>query len=170
MAGILKGTRVNTITNDREPMRELLTFTLGEESYGIDILKVQEIRGYETVTRIANTPDFIKGVINLRGHIVPIVDLRIKLGLGEAKYDKGTVVIILNVVKRVVGVVVDSVSDVITIPVSSVNPAPEFGSMLGTQYILGLATIEGKMLIVIDIEGLIGSREMALVGESTDVA
>jgi purine-binding chemotaxis protein CheW len=147
-------------------MRELLTFTLGEESYGIDILKVQEIRGYETVTRIANTPDFIKGVINLRGHIVPIVDLRIKLGLGEARYDKGTVVIILNVLKRVVGVVVDSVSDVITIPVSSVNPAPEFGSVLGTQYILGLATIESQMLIVIDIEGLIGSREMALVDQS----
>jgi purine-binding chemotaxis protein CheW len=157
---------VNTISNDREPMRELLTFTLGEESYGIDILKVQEIRGYETVTRIANTPDFIKGVINLRGHIVPIVDLRIKLGLGEARYDKGTVVIILNVLKRVVGVVVDSVSDVITIPVSSVNPAPEFGSVLGTQYILGLATIESQMLIVIDIEGLIGSREMALVDQS----
>jgi purine-binding chemotaxis protein CheW len=157
---------MNTVTNDREPMRELLSFTLGEESYGIDILKVQEIRGYETVTRIANTPDFIKGVINLRGHIVPIIDMRIKLGLGEAKYDASTVVIILNVLKRVVGVVVDSVSDVITIPVSSVKPAPEFGSVLGTQYILGLATIEGQMLIVIDIEGLIGSREMALVPES----
>jgi purine-binding chemotaxis protein CheW len=162
---------MNTTSNDREPMRELLSFTLGEESYGIDILKVQEIRGYETVTRIANTPDFIKGVINLRGHIVPIVDLRIKLGLGEAKYDSNTVVIILNVLKRVVGVVVDSVSDVITIPVSSVKPAPEFGSVLGTQYILGLATIEGgQMLIVIDIEGLVGSREMALVAESTGSA
>jgi purine-binding chemotaxis protein CheW len=156
---------MNTLSNDREPMRELLSFTLGEESYGIDILKVQEIRGYEAVTRIANTPDFIKGVINLRGHIVPIVDMRIKLGLGEAKYDASTVVIILNVLKRVVGVVVDSVSDVITIPVSSVKPAPEFGSVLGTQYILGLATIEEQMLIVIDIEGLIGSREMSLVPE-----
>jgi purine-binding chemotaxis protein CheW len=161
---------MNTLTNDREPVRELLTFTLGEESYGIDILMVQEIRGYETVTRIAKTPDFIKGVINLRGHIVPIVDLRIKLGLGEAKYDAGTVVIILNVLKRVVGVVVDSVSDVITIPASSVKPAPEFGSVLGTQYILGLATIEGGMLIVIDIEGLVGSRDMALVADTAENA
>ncbi len=161
---------MNTLTNDREPVRELLTFTLGEESYGIDILMVQEIRGYETVTRIANTPDFIKGVINLRGHIVPIVDLRIKLGLGEAKYDAGTVVIILNVLKRVVGVVVDSVSDVITIPASSVKPAPEFGSVLGTQYILGLATIESGMLIVIDIEGLVGSRDMALVADTAENA
>ena len=159
---------MNTLTNDREPVRELLTFTLGEESYGIDILMVQEIRGYETVTRIANTPNFIKGVINLRGHIVPIVDLRLKLGLGEAKYDAGTVVIILNVLKRVVGVVVDSVSDVITIPTSSVKPAPEFGSVLGTQYILGLATVENQMLIVIDIEGLIGSRDMALVAETAE--
>jgi purine-binding chemotaxis protein CheW len=161
---------MNTLTNDREPVRELLTFTLGEESYGIDILMVQEIRGYETVTRIANTPDFIKGVINLRGHIVPIVDLRLKLGLGEAKYDAGTVVIILNVLKRVVGVVVDSVSDVITIPASSVKPAPEFGSVLGTQYILGLATIESGMLIVIDIEGLVGSRDMALVPDTAESA
>jgi purine-binding chemotaxis protein CheW len=161
---------MNTLTNDREPVRELLTFTLGEESYGIDILMVQEIRGYETVTRIANTPDFIKGVINLRGHIVPIVDLRLKLGLGEAKYDTGTVVIILNVLKRVVGVVVDSVSDVITIPASSVKPAPEFGSVLGTQYILGLATIESGMLIVIDIEGLVGSRDMALVPDTAESA
>ena len=161
---------MNTLTNDREPVRELLTFTLGEESYGIDILMVQEIRGYETVTRIANTPDFIKGVINLRGHIVPIVDLRLKLGLGEAKYDKGTVVIILNVLKRVVGVVVDSVSDAITIPASSVKPAPEFGSVLGTQYILGLATIESGMLIVIDIERLVGSRDMALVPDTAENA
>jgi len=161
---------MNTFTGDREPVRELLTFTLGEESYGIDILKVQEIRAYETVTRIANTPDFIKGVINLRGHIVPIVDLRIKLGLGEAKYDKGTVVIILNVLKRVVGVVVDSVSDAITIPASSVKPAPEFGSVLGTQYILGLATIESGMLIVIDIERLVGSRDMALVPDTAENA
>ena len=153
---------------DREAMRELLTFTLGAESYGIDILKVQEIRGYEAVTRIANTPDFIKGVINLRGHIVPIVDMRLKLGLGEAKYDAGTVVIILNVLKRVVGVVVDAVSDVITIPASSVKPAPEFGSVLGTQYILGLATLDQQMLIVIDIEGLIGSRDMALVAENSE--
>ena len=150
--------------------RELLTFTLGDESYGLDILKVQEIRGYETPTRIANTPDFIKGVINLRGHIVPIVDLRVKLSLGEAKFDASTVVIILNVLDRVVGVVVDSVSDVITLPEDAVKPAPEFGSVLDTQYILGLATVEGHLLIIIDIEKLMGSRDMALVAEATESA
>jgi purine-binding chemotaxis protein CheW len=145
--------------------RELLTFTLGAESYGLDILKVQEIRGYETPTRIANTPPFIKGVINLRGHIVPIVDLRVKLSLGEANFDASTVAIILNVLGRTVGVVVDGVSDVIALAPEAIKPAPEFGSVLDTQYILGLATVEGRLLIIIDIEKLMGSRDMALVSE-----
>ena len=95
--------------------REFLTFRLGAESYGIEILKVQEIRGYEKPTTIANAPAFIKGVINLRGVIVPILDLRIKFQLGEAKYDEFTVVIILNVAGRMVGVVVDAVSDVVAL-------------------------------------------------------
>jgi len=150
--------------------RELLTFTLGTESYGLDILKVQEIRGYEPPTRIANAPDFIKGVINLRGHIVPIVDLRLKLSVGEARYDGSTVVIILNVLGRVVGVVVDGVSDVITLPEDAVKPAPEFGSVLDTQYILGLATVEGQLLIITDIEKLMGAREMALVSDMAEGA
>jgi purine-binding chemotaxis protein CheW len=148
--------------------RELLTFTLGAESYGLDILKVQEIRGYEPPTRIANTPDFIKGVINLRGHIVPIVDLRVKLGLGEATFDASTVVIILTVLGRVVGVVVDGVSDVIAIESEAVQPAPEFGSVLDTQYIQGLTTVEGQLLILVDIEKLMGSRDMALVAEAAE--
>lgn len=150
--------------------RELLTFTLGAESYGLDILKVQEIRGYETPTRIANTPDFIKGVINLRGHIVPIVDLRVKLSLGEANFDASTVVIILNVLGRTVGVVVDGVSDVIALAPEAIKPAPEFGSVLDTQYILGLATVDGHLLIIIDIEKLMGSRDMALVSEAAEGA
>jgi purine-binding chemotaxis protein CheW len=150
--------------------RELLTFTLGEESYGLDILKVQEIRGYETPTRIANTPSFIKGVINLRGHIVPIVDLRVKLSLGEAKFDASTVVIILNVLGRVVGIVVDAVSDVIALAPEAIKPAPEFGSVLDTQYIMGLATVDGHLLIMIDIEKLMGSRDMALVAEAAENA
>ena len=149
---------------------EMLTFTLGAESYGLDILKVQEIRGYETPTRIANTPDFIKGVINLRGHIVPIVDLRVKLSLGEAKFDGSTVVIILNVLGRTVGVVVDGVSDVITLAPEAIKPAPEFGSVLDTQYILGLATVEAHLLIIIDIEKLMGARDMALVSEAAEGA
>ena len=142
---------------------EYLTFTLGAEEYGIDILKVQEIRGYESPTRIANTPPFIKGVINLRGVIVPIVDLRIKFNLGEPVYDQFTVVIILNIGRRVMGVVVDSVSDVIQIGSDSLHPAPEFGAALDIRYVLGLGTVEGRMVIVVDIEQLMTGQEMALV-------
>jgi purine-binding chemotaxis protein CheW len=145
---------------------EYLTFTLGAEEYGIDILKVQEIRGYETPTRIANAPPFIKGVINLRGVIVPIIDLRIKFNLGEPTYNQFTVVIILNIGRRVVGVVVDGVSDVIQLNADSLRPAPEFGSILDTQYILGLGTIDDRMIIVVDIEKLMSSEEMDLVNSS----
>lgn len=149
---------------------EFLTFTLGQEEYGIDILKVQEIRGYETPTRIANSPSFIKGVINLRGVIVPIVDLRIKFNLGEPTYDQFTVVIILNIGKRVVGIVVDGVSDVIQLSADSLKPAPEFGSTLDTRYILGLGTIDDRMIIVVDIERLMSREEMDLVEASAQAA
>jgi purine-binding chemotaxis protein CheW len=142
---------------------EYLTFTLGQEEYGIDILKVQEIRGYDAVTKIANAPPFIKGVINLRGVIVPIVDLRIKFNLGHLTYDQFTVVIILNIGKRVMGIVVDGVSDVIQLSSDNLRPSPEFGSILDTRYILGLGTVEDRMIIVVDIERLMTSQEMSLV-------
>ncbi len=143
--------------------REFLAFTLGKEEYGIDILKVQEIRGYETVTRIANSPDFIKGVVNLRGIIVPIVDMRIKFHLGEPTYDQFTVVIILNVAGRVVGMVVDSVSDVTTLSPEQIKPAPEMGTALNTDYLIGLGTIDQRMLILVDIDKLMSSAEMGLI-------
>jgi purine-binding chemotaxis protein CheW len=143
--------------------RELLTFTLGNEEYGIDILKVQEIRGYEAVTTIVNAPEFIKGVINLRGIIVPIVDMRIKFKLGIISYDHRTVVIVLNVANRVMGIVVDGVSDVTTLKAEDIKPAPEFGVGLDTQYLLGLGTIDERMLILVDIEKLMTSREMELM-------
>ena len=143
---------------------EFLTFRLGDESYGIEILKVQEIRGYETPTVIANAPAFIKGVINLRGVIVPVLDLRVKFRLPQATYDEFTVVIILNVVGRVVGVVVDSVSDVLTLPVDLVRSTPEFASAtFDTKYITGLATVDDRMLILLDIERLMTGADMALV-------
>jgi purine-binding chemotaxis protein CheW len=153
----------NTIGSSTSAGDEYLTFTLGEEEYGIDILKVQEIRGYDAVTKIANTPEFIKGVINLRGTIVPIIDMRIKFKLGNVAYDQFTVVIILNIANRVVGMVVDGVSDVIALPSEQIKPAPEFGGTLDTQYILGLATVEERMIIVIDIERLMTSQDMELV-------
>ena len=143
---------------------EFLTFRLGTESYGIEILKVQEIRGYETPTSIANAPSFIKGVINLRGVIVPILDLRIKFQLSEAKYDEFTVVIILNVAGRVVGVVVDSVSDVLTLAGDNIRPTPEFASStFDTKYITGLGTVDDQMIILLDIEKLMTGADMALV-------
>ena len=151
------------------PGNEFLTFTLGQEEYGIDILKVQEIRGYDAVTHIANAPAFIKGVINLRGIIVPIVDMRIKFNLGNVEYNQFTVVIILNIANRVVGMVVDGVSDVTTLKPEEIKPAPEFGSGLDTQYLLGLGTVDERMLILVDIERLMGSRDMELI-EATQMA
>lgn len=145
--------------------RELLTFTIGAEEYCIDILKVQEIRGYDSVTRIANTPEYIKGVLNLRGNIVPIIDLRLKLGLGAPTYNETTVVIILDIGEKVIGAVVDGVSDVMTLDETSIRPAPEFGTALDTRYILGLAPHEGRMLILVDIERLISGREMSAISE-----
>ena len=128
----------------------------------MEILKVQEIRGYEKPTRIANAPAFIKGVVNLRGTIVPIVDMRIKLGLGEAKYDQFTVVIILNVAGRVVGMVVDGVSDVITLAPGEIREAPDFSTSFDTQYITGLGAVDERMLILVDIERLMQSAELGL--------
>jgi len=150
-----------------ESVREFLTFTLGDEEYGVDILKVQEIRGYDTVTKIPDAPDFIKGVINLRGTIVPVVDLRIKFKLGKADYDAFTVMIILNIDKRVVGVVVDSVSDVMHLSPDQIRPSPEFGGAMDTRFITGLGTLDDRMLILVDIEKLLRAQDMALL-PSTD--
>ena len=143
---------------------EFLTFRLGSENYGIEILKVQEIRGWEPPTTIANAPAFIKGVINLRGVIIPILDLRVKFQLPEARYDEFTVVIVLNVAQRVVGVVVDSVQDVLSLADDAVRPTPEFASAtFDTKYITGLATVDDHLLILLDIEKLMTGAEMALV-------
>lgn len=143
--------------------QEFLAFKLGREEYGIDILKVQEIRGYEAVTRVASAPEFVKGVINLRGTIVPIVDMRIKFKLGEPTYDQFTVVIILNIQGKVVGIVVDSVSDVITLAQEQVKSAPDMGAGLNSNYLIGLGTIDERMLILIDIDKLMSSADMGLI-------
>ncbi|TAN51098.1 MAG: chemotaxis protein CheW [Methylococcaceae bacterium] len=145
--------------------REYLTFTLGDEEYGIDILTVQEIRGYDTVTKIANAPEFIKGVINLRGIIVPIVDMRIKFQLGSVLYNQFTVVIVLNIGHRIVGMVVDGVSDVITLMPEQIRTAPEFSAALDTQYLMGLGTVDDRMIILVDIERLMMSHDMALTDQ-----
>ena len=145
---------------------EYLTFRLGAEEYGIDILRVQEIRSYEEPTRIANAPSFIKGVVNLRGVIVPVVDLRLKLGCATAEYNGFTVVIVLNVHGRVVGAVVDSVSDVIELGGEQIRPAPEMNTTVDTTFITGIASVAERMLILMDIEALMSSADMGLIDAS----
>ena len=149
--------------------REYLSFKLGAEEYGIDILKVQEIRGYENPTRIANAPHFIKGVVNLRGVIVPIVDMRLRFGLSDVQYNSFTVVIILNIAGRTVGMVVDSVSDVLELGGDAIKPAPEFNGAIESTYITGLGTIKSgdaeRMLILMDIEQMMTAPDMGLMDE-----
>lgn len=142
---------------------EFLTFRLGAEEYGIDILKVREIRTQDKVTSIAGTPNFLKGVINLRGNIVPIVDLRIKLGLSDCTVDDQTVVIILNVAPQVVGIVVDSVSEVVALALGEIKPAPMLGGQVESRYVRGIGTVEDRMLILVDIEELVSGGDSVLM-------
>lgn len=145
---------------------EFLAFKLGAEEYGIDILRVQEIRSYEEPTRFANSPAFIKGVINLRGVIVPIIDMRIKFNLEQVNYDTFTVVIVLNIGKQVVGMVVDGVSDVITLTPDQLRPVPDFSSAVDSDHLLAIGAVEDRMLILLDIEKLMTSTEMGLIAET----
>jgi purine-binding chemotaxis protein CheW len=166
--GAFRGAREQREQVEQEPQREFLTFRLGAESFGIDILKVQEIRGWDEPTAIPNSPAFIKGVINLRGVIVPVLDLRMKFNLPQAGYDRFTVVVILNVASRVIGVVVDAVSDVLSLDKDAIRKTPEFSSAaFDTRYITGLATIDGQMLVLLDIEKLMTASDMALVDASS---
>jgi purine-binding chemotaxis protein CheW len=143
-------------------IREFLAFKLGSEEYGIDILRVQEIRSYEKPTRIANAPECIKGVVNLRGVIVPIIDMRLKFNLAQASYDQFTVVIVLNIGQRVMGMVVDAVSDVITLAPEQLRPVPELKAGLAGEHLLAIGAVDDRMLILIDIEKLMSGAEIGL--------
>jgi purine-binding chemotaxis protein CheW len=149
---------------------EYLSFRLGAEEYGIDILKVQEIRGFETSTRMVNAPRHVLGVLNLRGVIVPILDMRIKFGMTDVPYDSQTVTIVLHVANRVVGMVVDAVSDVLALTDEDIKPAPGFSGAIGTQHVIGIATVEQnerqRMLILLNIEQLMSSADMGMVSQS----
>jgi purine-binding chemotaxis protein CheW len=147
-----------------ESGHEFLAFTMGEEEYGLDILRVQEIRGYEAVTRIANAPDYFKGVMNLRGVIVPVIDMRVKFNLGNPTYDAFTIVIVLNLGGKVVGMVVDSVSDVTTLSPQQIRPAPDMGGVFDSDYLIGLGTLDERMLILVDIDKLMSSTEIGVLG------
>jgi purine-binding chemotaxis protein CheW len=142
---------------------QFLTLRLGGEEYAIDILRVQEIRSYEEPTRMVNSPAFVKGVVNLRGVIVPIVDLRLKLGIDKVEYTEFTVVIILNVNGAVIGAVVDAVSDVVTLSASDIKEAPQFESTMDARFILGIVHLDARTLIVINMETLLSSAELGMV-------
>lgn len=155
----------NTVEVRESSAREYLTFRLDQEEYGIDILKVQEIRGYEPPTRIANAPSFIKGVVNLRGTIIPIIDMRLKFNCGKVEYNSFTVVIILSLRNRIVGIVVDSVSDVMELPAESLKNAPDVDSAIVSDAVLGLGSLGDRMLILLDIEKLMSGIDMGLATE-----
>lgn len=149
---------------------EVVTFTLGNEEYAIEIQRVQELRSYEAVTRIANAPEYMKGIMNLRGIIVPVIDMRLRFNAGPPRYDDFTVVIVLNIRGRVVGMVVDTVSDVIALAAEQIRPAPPMGSAVDTEYLIGLGTLDERMLILIDIDKLMSSDEIGMVENVADAA
>ncbi|MGJ7916482.1 chemotaxis protein CheW [Massilia sp. LXY-6] len=158
------------MVDDINNATEVLSFRLGGEEYAISILKVQEIRGYDAVTRIASAPDYLKGVINLRGIIVPIVDMRIKFEVGSPTYDAFTVVIVLNINGHTIGMVVDSVSDVVTLTPDQVKPAPDLGASVAAEYLRGLGTVGERMLILLDIDKLLSSEDMGLLAAARPAA
>lgn len=151
---------------DADPDAEqYLTFILADEEYGVDILRVQEIKGWDSVTPIPNTPPYIKGVINLRGTIVPIIDLRQRFSLESIKYGPMTVVIVLKIEchdrDRIMGIVVDAVSDVYDVNSEEMKPAPDFGSVVNIEFVKGLATVAEKMIIILDIDHLLSGNELS---------
>ena len=143
--------------------QQFLTFKLAGEEYGVGILSVQEIRGWSAVTAIPHSPNWLLGVINLRGAVVPIIDLRIKFNFAKAEYNEFTVVIILNVGTRVVGIVVDGVSDVITLSSEQIKPAPSLGSNTDTSHIIGFGTLDERMRILMDVEKLMASADLGAI-------
>lgn len=140
---------------------QYLTFRLGEEEYGVEILKVQEIKGYSAITPIPNTPAYLKGVMNLRGTIVPVVDLRAKFTMAEAEYNQFTVIIVLTVGTKVMGLVVDAVSDVLNIPRADIQATPDFGAQVDARFISGMARAGDKLVVLLDIDKVLGGDDLA---------
>jgi purine-binding chemotaxis protein CheW len=149
----------------RDGSREVLVFVLGREEYGVDILKVQEIRGYDKVTPLPAAPAYLKGVVNLRGVIVPVIDLRVKFGMANPSYDASTVMVVLRIAERVVGIVVDGVSDVIRLAPSDVKAAPDMGTLVDSSYLAGLATRDERMILLVDIEKFLSGGELKLISQ-----
>lgn len=151
---------------------QYLTFILDNETYGVEILRVQEIKGWTPVTRIPNTPEYMQGVLNLRGTIVPIVDMRMRFDLQHVEYTPITVVIVLAVKsdsgERVIGLVVDSVSDVIDVDAQDVKATPDFGTSLNTKFINGIATSNDNMVMLLDVDKLLSVEEMSVLSQMSE--
>jgi len=152
-------------TEQTEQLDEYLTFYLADEEYGVDILRVQELRGWESVTRVPSSPDYVKGVVNLRGAIVPIIDLRTRFNLPQAEYTATTVVVVLSVQsfesdnEKIMGVVVDAISDVVNAKTSDIQATPEFDSSIEIEYIKGLAASDDKMIMLVDVDKLLDIKQ-----------
>ncbi len=168
---MIQGLESDSLTENSEGS-QYLTFLLAGEEYGVDILRVQEIKGWDNVTMIPNTPDYIKGVINLRGTIVPIVDLRARFSLETIPYGITTVVIVLRVNSdngsRIMGIVVDAVSEVYNISDDALKQAPDFGQAISTDFVMGLGTVDDKMIIVLDIDHLLNSSVLKAISDQAD--
>lgn len=145
---------------------QYLTFTLGNEDYGVEILKVQEIKGYSGITPVPNSPPWMKGVMNLRGTVVPVVDLRTTFSMEEREYNRFTVIILVSIGARIVGLVVDAVSDVLDVPADQVRPAPDMGARVDVRFILGMATVGEKLVVLLDMEKLLGSDGITMLEQA----
>ena len=146
--------------------QEFVTFTLAGEEYGVNIERVLEFIGYRPLTRIPNVPDFIQGMLNLRGSVVPVFDLRQKFGMPPKKYDKYTVIIITEIGSRIMGAIVDAVSDVVTLSSADIQDAPTLSSSIRTDFIRGMASRDDKFLILLDIERIFSQEELGQVGDT----
>lgn len=137
-----------------------LTFVLGEEEYGLEILKVREIIGLMDITAVPQTPAFVKGVINLRGKVIPVIDLRLKFGMEEAEPTEETCIIVVDIGASLIGIFVDTVSEVLDVTADQIEPPPSFGSALETAFILGMGKIKGKVKILLDIDSVLSAEEL----------
>ena len=172
MAETIQTLEVGEMMSASDDGQQYLTFVLAGEEYGVDILRVQEIKGWDNVTHIPNTPDYVRGVINLRGTIVPIIDMRIRFNLEQLAYGPTTVVIVLRVLSekgdRIMGVIVDGVSDVYNMSDEDIKESPDFGAAVDTAFVKGLATVNEKMVIILDIDHMLNSRELTEVDSAVE--
>ncbi|HEX5227424.1 MAG TPA: chemotaxis protein CheW [Bryobacteraceae bacterium] len=157
----MEQTMATSTTDYSGEINQYLTFSLGDEEYGIEILKVQEIKGYSAITYIPNTPPHIKGVMNLRGTVIPVVDLRAKFSMPATEYNKFTVIIVVTVGAKILGLVVDAVSDVLNIACADVRPAPDFGARVDTKFISGVASLNDRLAVLLDIQKLLSEDELS---------